>query len=37
MINNILSSLIEQESCGNYKRTQQKVPNIFLYYIQVLL
>ena len=33
MINSILSSLIEQESHKNHKKTWQEVPNIFLYYI----
>jgi len=30
---NTLSSLTRWESHGDYKRTQQKVPNIFLHYI----
>jgi len=33
MINNTLSSLIEQESHGDYKRTWQGIPNVFLLYI----
>ena len=33
MVNNILSNLIKQESHEDYKRTQQEVSNIFLYYI----
>jgi len=24
---------MEQESCGNYEKTQQRVSNVFLYYI----
>ena len=32
-IKSILSSLIEQESCRDYKRTQQGVSDIFLLYI----
>jgi len=33
MINNILSSLIEQESHENHKRTWQGVFDVFLLYI----
>jgi len=33
MVNNVLSSLMEQESYRDHKRTQQRVPNEFLYYI----
>jgi len=33
MVNNILSSLIEQESYGDYKRTCQEVSSILLSYI----
>ena len=32
-INSTLSSLLGQESCGNHKRIQQEVPDIFLHYI----
>jgi len=33
LTNSILSSLKKQESYGDYKRTQQRVPNIFPHYI----
>ena len=33
MINSTLSSLMEQESCKDHKRTQQEIPDVFLYYI----
>jgi len=33
MINSILSSLIEQESYKNHKRTQQGVSNVLLPYL----
>jgi len=33
IINSILSSLITKEFHKNHKRTQQKVPNVFLLYI----
>jgi len=33
MINSILSSLIEQESCNSHKRTQQGVLNVLLSYL----
>ena len=33
IINSILSSFIRQESCENYKRIWQGVPNVFLYFI----
>ena len=33
MVNSILSSLIRWESYRDYKRTQQEVSNVFLYYI----
>ena len=33
MVNSILSSLIMKKSCGNYKKTQQKVSNILLLYL----
>ena len=31
--NSALSSLIEQESHRDHKRTQQEVSNVFLYYL----
>jgi len=33
MVNKLLSSLINKKSYGNYKRTQQEVSSIFLYYL----
>ena len=36
MVNSILSNLIEQESHGNYKKTQQGVPNVFLSYLYIV-
>jgi len=36
-VNSILSSLILQKSCRDYKRTQQRAPNVFLYYIYLLV
>ena len=33
MVNSTLSKLINEVSYGNYKRTQQGVLNIFLYYL----
>ena len=33
MINNTLSSLIEQEFHEDYKRTWQGIPDVFLIYI----
>ena len=33
MINNTLSSLMKQESCGDHKKTQQRVSNILLFYL----
>ena len=37
MVNSTLSSLMEQEFHKNYKRTWQGVPNIFLYYMYVIV
>jgi len=36
MVNSVLSNLIEQESHGNYKKTQQGVPNVFLSYLYIV-
>jgi len=33
MVNSILSKLMNEVSCGNHKRTQQGVLNVFLYYL----
>ena len=33
IVNSILSSLILQKSCRNYKKAQQGVPNILLFYL----
>jgi len=33
MFNSTLSKLMSKVSCGDHKRTQQGVPNVFLYYI----
>ena len=33
MVNNILSSFIEQKSCENHKKTQQEVSNVLLPYL----
>jgi len=33
MTNRLLKQTQEQVFCGNYKRTQQEVPTIFLHYL----